>query len=666
MKLWKNISLNKDHDMKQIDNIKKLSLKSTESIKFNPINKTNQSNESKILLKHLNKKDISFYSSSSEEKNMESSKKDQGLKKLFENKNKEFQKLLITTTNPGSFSKHKNNNNSNRTIYPKIPTKENRNKIFKSISSFAYNKNKRNFKIKLKKGFTPLQPNNTILNKFSDDFHKIFFKSLKRAKQDFSSTYQKFYKRKKRIKINFEKKILKNLKINNKNEIDNSDNNNLETLNYNNDISPERKKNPILKSLQLEESSLNTSPYQANNNNFSKSPKKKIILTVEQYSQQSSMSSKTFNKFDCSQPEIKLYKNYKRKRNFKEYMKETNILNSKWKKKIGILDSEIKYSPALLCDLKFQSNTIKDEMNLLIDGIHHYKMGLFGNSDLITAFMNKDIFYQINLNKTLEETCALLHLIPKILLKEYYIYADRFISIPEPGKENFITKIVTNESDCLNENIRLLYRIITFVKSSYEVYIQLVSQVEEEMIISHHEFEVLRAIFQKCRYYIGNLINFANNILKDYNFDKKLIKKCKPILEQTKDRLKEDWRFLNNNGKKVEKNKRSQTYFNYQTIKSSRDIISTKMNSNFNLTNNDYYQKVLRITKALENLGDPKTIQNNYADELKLRQAGVGSKNGPMALIFSPLMTKMLKYIRKDIREKIISLRSSRKYIDSK
>ena len=95
------------------------------------------------------------------------------------------------------------------------------------------------------------------------------------------------------------------------------------------------------------------------------------------------------------------------------------------------------------------------------------------------------------------------------------------------------------------------------------------------------------------------------------------------------------------------------------------DNIYAKMQSNINFGNNELNQKILRITKALETGGDLKN-KNNYADELKLRQAGCGNKNGPMALIYSPLMTKMLKYIRKDIREKIISLRSSEKYIDTK
>ena len=687
MKLWKNNFSQKSKNIiiHPNNNLKKLSIKSLESSKYNPINinltsKESNRKSSDSIIKYINNnnnnKNISFYSSSEEEK---STIKFENIKNnntktdnLFRNKNKEFQKLLIATS-PAAFNiksqKNINNNKINNTIiYPKIPMKMN--KISKSLSSLKFNKYRNNpFKIKIKKGLSHLQTNNTILNKWRDDFHKLFFKSIKKTKADFSNTFQRCVRNKNKLKIyngkKIKKKIIINTKLSKENNNLNASNNNEIFINDNNEISSERKKNGIKKGFKIDTSSIPSSPLKTIN--FSKSPKKKLIISTDQYSAQSSISSKSVNKFEYSQTNIKVYKNYKRKRNFHEYMKEENILNQKWKKKLGILDTELKYSQNLLSDLNFQSNTIKDEMSLLIDGIHHYKMRLYGNNDLITAFINKDIFYQMNLNKTLEETCAILHLIPKIILKEYYIYSDRFISIPEPGKENFMTKIITNESECLNENIKLLYKIINFVKSCFEVYIQLVHQVEEEMIIPQHDFEILRAIFKKSRYYIGNLINFANNILKDYNFDKKLIKKCKPIMEHTKERLKFDWRFLaNNKEKKNIKNKRNQYYFNNIKRNKNKDSIYTKMYSNINFVNNEFYQKILRITKALEKETDIKNIRSNYADELRLKQAGVSNKNGPMSLIYSPLMTKMLKYIRKDIREKIISLRSSEKYIDSK
>ena len=671
MKLWKNIIPKKSESIiQQNNNSKKLSIRSIELNKYNPINMTSKestdNNDSVIKLIN-NTKNISFYSSSDEEKNpvkIENLKnKTITTENEFRNKNKEFEKLLISTSPDKFHIKKKRNyfNNNIKTIYPKISSKKD--KVLKSVGSFGYNKYRRNqFHLKNKKAFTPLLSHNTILNKWREDFHKLFFKTIKRTKAEFSNTFQRYNRNKKKLKL-FQKKIVintmssKDINANNANEANKNN-----EINNTNEISSERKKNG--KGLQLEASSIPSSPLKLNN--FSKSPKKKFVISTEQFSAMSSLSSKTLNKYDYSQTNVKMYKNYKRKRTFHEYMKEANILNVEWKKKIGLLDSEVKYNNNLLCDLQFQSNTIKDEMNLLIDGVHHYKMRIFGNSDLITAFMNKDLFYQINLNKTLEETCALLHLIPKIILKEYYIYSDRFISIAEPGKENFVTKIITNESECLNENIKLLYKIVNFVKSSFEVYAQLVNQVEEEMVIQLHDFEILRAIFQKSRYFIGNLINFANNIIKDYNFDKKLIKKSKPILELTKERLKEDYRYTNSNNYKKNLKKRNE-YFSYNNIKRNdfKDNIYAKMQSNINFGNNELNQKILRITKALENGGDLKN-KNNYPDELKLRQAGCGNKNGPMTLIYSPLMTKMLKYIRKDIREKIISLRSSEKYIDTK
>ena len=711
MKLWKN-NISKSL-LKNNIKIKRLSIKSLELNKNNSINKINngineksnlinkkikelneKSNDGIIELVH-NNKNSSFCSSSDEEKNLTKNsnlKQTRKIENLFRNKNKKFQNILITTFPTGNQQKSKSKKINNiKSIFPKINPE---NKFFKSVSTFGFNKNRKKA-YKFKNSFSPLQYNNTILNKWREDFHKIFVKTIKKTKADFSITYHKFYRNKNKVKKKFEKKVAKKLiiksisvkdkqKFSNKSIIfeandkinnNTTENNKIEILTNkdykNNEINPEIKKNLIKRRLSIETSSLPSSPMKPNN--YPKSPKKKYLYSNEQYSVPSSFSSKSLNKFDYSQTNIKLYKNYKRKRNYYDYMKESNILNLEWKKKIGLLDAELKYSKSLLTDLHFQSNTIKDEMNLLVDSIHYYKMRIFGNSELITAFMNKDILFQINVNKSIEETCALLHLIPKIILKEYYMYSDRFISIAEPGRENFITKIITNESECLNENIKLLYKIINFVKSAFEVYTQLVRQVEEEMIIPQHDFELLRAIFQKTRYFIGNLINFGNNILKDYTFDKKLVRKCKPILDHTKERLKYDWRldtninnFINNNNKNT-KNKRNQTYFNLK-IKRNRnsDSIYSKMHSNINFVDNDLYQKILRITKALETGEDPKKIQNNYADELKIKQAGVGNRNGPMALIYSPLMTKMLKYIRKDIREKIISLRSSEKFIESK
>ena len=191
MKLWKNNLPQKSQSIISINNnkndMKKLSINSLELNKNNPINRTSKESNEKSndsIIKLINNKNISFISSSDEEKsaikneNLRNSKKN--VDNLFLNKNKEFNNILITTFPSGFDSKQKIKKSNNKTIYPKIQTKEN--PILKSVSSFAFNKYKK-YKFKTTNSLSPLQTN-TILNKWREDFHKIFLKTIKRTKAD--------------------------------------------------------------------------------------------------------------------------------------------------------------------------------------------------------------------------------------------------------------------------------------------------------------------------------------------------------------------------------------------------------------------------------------------------------------------------------------------------
>ena len=627
MKLkWKNFSLEKKVISKQ-DNMKEImSFKSSKLI-----NKANANTKNKIL----NKKSIeitkslnnSFSSTSFDiDENIQKSKRNKdntNIKTIQMNlaKNKFNDIKLISTTLSSDF------------YHPK--KKEEIKKTFPTISNTRLKQKKFLSKLKLKKVNPNSQLNynsNSILNKWRENIDKLFYKSLKKTKKDILQVLQKH-------KIKNIKKIIKTRNL--------------------------CKTTPTLKedtNSQNDDNLFNTQiNYNYRPNNY---------INSEQYTE-SSLSSRSvnINKFEYNRynnnPYSKGYdKNYRRKINYKEYMKEENILNINWKKKLGILNAEIKYGSGLLSNLNFQYNTIRDEINLITDGIHYYKISIFGNEDLLNAFNNKDLFSQININKTLEESCALLSLIPKIILKEYYVYCDKFISLPEPKKEYLFNKVITNETEWFNDNILLLYKIVNFIKASFAVYVQLVNQIEEEMLIARNEFEILKNIFEKCRYYIGNLTNFANNMLKDYYFDKNLIKKCKPILNEIKERLKDENKTIYDfNLYKNKKSEKKKEIKNKYYISSKNNKIKSKLNimaNNFNFQNDEFFQKVIRVKKALDN-----SEINNYTDAIRLKKLGL-NVGKPMALIFSPLMTKMLKYIRKDYREKIIALRSTEKFFPSK
>ena len=631
MKLWKKF-LNEKKVISRQDNMKEIvSFKSTKLIQNSKLNKNIKNKkpiETKKSLKSFSK---SFSSSSSDfdlesatkpKKNLDKDLKGKTLQINLADKKFNQMKLLTTTLSSDILNNNKNKNNI-KTIYPTIPNSKSR---------------KKNFLIKFKKkaNSPSTYNNNSLLNKWTENINKLFSKSLKKT-------------RKEMIQILKKHKILnikKHFKTRNLTTINKDAEENNKETNNNAEISSPLK---------------NTYSYNMPLN----------YLSSEQYSQQSSnITSRSVNRFEYNRTNNNYYngnnrgynRNYQRKINYRNYMKEENILNPNWKKKLGILNTDIKYGTDLLSSLDFQFCTIRDEINLISDSVHYFKISLFGKEDLLPSFYNKDLFTQISMNKTLEETCALLSLIPKIILKEYYIYVDKFISLADPHREFYFTRITNNEIECFNENVKILYKVVNFIKASFEVYIQLVNQVDEEMLIVKNEFEVLKVIFEKSRYYIGNLTNFANNMLKDYNFDKKLIQKGKPILDEIKERLREEKRsiydlnFYSNKKTEKDKNQKNRNYIPRRFRKGNLNV----MKNNLNLQDDEYFQKIIRVKKAL----DTSEIKH-FTDQIRLKKLGL-SVGKPMALIFSPLMTKMLKYIKKDSREKIIALRSTEKFFPVK
>ena len=63
------------------------------------------------------------------------------------------------------------------------------------------------------------------------------------------------------------------------------------------------------------------------------------------------------------------------------------------------------------------------------------------------------------------------------------------------------------------------------------------------------------------------------------------------------------------------------------------------ISNNLNLQNDEYFQKIIRIRKALDN-SEIKT----FTDDMRLKKLGL-NVGKPMALIFSPLMTKIMKLL---------------------
>ena len=67
---------------------------------------------------------------------------------------------------------------------------------------------------------------------------------------------------------------------------------------------------------------------------------------------------------------------------------------------------------------------------------------------------------------------------------------------------------------------------------------------------------------------------------------------------------------------------------------------------------------MMRQLKKIEKESD----RRNSEYREKMAMMSIGGKPGPMSLINSNLMMRMLKYVNKDIREKIISMQTIERY----
>ena len=440
-----------------------------------------------------------------------------------------------------------------------------------------------------------------------------------------------------------------------------------------------------------------------NHTDKSKTPKSRFItrhnsaISQKSHKSLSSISTKTKENNNNIENKIlrtrysaqlfKINKNYRRKRNLRLYIDEKKFLDKDWNSKIGIVKSNIEYNPLISNDVKFQSGLIKDELCLLLDDIQYFRISFCANNDLFSSFKNMHIQKQIKTNKLLEESCALLHYIPKIILKEYYSYTDKFISVEDPSAEMFAKKIVYNEFETFQENLNYIYKISNFIKCCGEVYFLLIIQVENEMAISSQNFLILHKILKRVRFFVINLTNICKNILMNYCFDKYvIINKFKKVVKQNKAYIK---RIMTEsqipkvvpNQIKIKKKPRIRLILNDQLKKNKGTDISNRyiVESEKDAEDKKNKEKMKNIIKKFgENKKNilldkmsriSKALELNIYNIEEIKKERITEKNNkikPMACINSNLMSKMLNYIDKDMREKIISLRTCERHLNYK
>ena len=272
-------------------------------------------------------------------------------------------------------------------------------------------------------------------------------------------------------------------------------------------------------------------------------------------------------------------------------------------------------------EIEYQHKTLNDQFKLLMDKIQYYKMNVLSKDNYLESFKCLSLKNKINFNKALEEFCGLLLLLPQLILLEFYKYIEKFDNLNIPDKTKFKDKYIFDEVSCLYYNNNLLSEVSEYFQNCFEVYLILVKEVDD-MSLKPRNFNNALSAFEKARYDISYVCNYAENAMENYNKDVGIINKLNRI-EMIKNKL--------NNG-------------------------SDKFKNHYSFKQNNDRQKRLRIEACLSMKEDEN--KNKYHDFISINKDNKKSFSRKFrSIVGSDLMTKILKHCKKDAKYQIITER---------
>lgn len=557
---------------------------------------------------------------------------DLSMKNINYNRNAHTQSNLITISSTNVFNKNMGNINATGQQHVSLMTVSNNGnnrRMSQSLSSFELNVNNTDVKSNNSSnnnnnktiGINKRQYSNYHLSLFSvkkqldkkelfySTNHSIFSLFRRNFKNKFNLNINQTLKQQCKTSLNFKSQD------NNPNQTTNDNNNN--NVNNNNNNSHTTK----LNTSNNDTTSLPKETSTTNNNNNTTQPTLPKLKSFKSLSP----SPSTSNSFN--EPST-INTNYKRSRKFTPYTNPDYILTSKWKLKEGIHSTDIKYNKTLSLDLSFQSKYIKDEIKLLIDNITYMRTNLLCTNDIITAIKNKNLQFQININKCIEETIAFINMINRIILKHKSDYYDDLLSHSNIDMNiELQTQSITNEVECFICNIKLLCKLSSCLTKCFEMYLHCVKKVNE-FVITLKNFEVLRQVLQKTRYNVNVIIQSGKGALKDFYYDKCIIGKIDNILN---------------------KNVISKHDIHGCVRKKRKDLME-HFKSQLEFGKNEFVMKRRRIVKALEEKKEEIDVEKEgKCNKVKGRNGNKGNKyfmynmkvvdgvtmKGPMSIIVS-------------------------------
>ena len=340
----------------------------------------------------------------------------------------------------------------------------------------------------------------------------------------------------------------------------------------------------------------------------------------------------------------KIYPKYKRLRKFNNILLiKSGKKGDKEKDIYNIMENDY-VSHIYENNIKFQAKILEEQARLLDNSYQEYKSH-FSDIHFIDVFKARALDLKIKYNTTIEEACAILYYLPKLILRQFYTLMLGLIKIKIPDEEKFRAKYISNEVDTLNKNNYLLAEMIYYFNKCFEFYIVLSEKKDDvpELKINQQNFLKIIKYIQKARYNIIYLNNSYSNskkkLLDDLIIIKKFLRrnenKAKGV-KKKEDKLAKFSKNILDNALLLEKEKNKNT----NTIE--------KIENQFLFEKDEETQKKKKIDNALD-INRRKTIRN-YLGKIYGEK-----KESFKSLLWNKHLNEILNYCYDDVRNKIIT-----------
>lgn len=275
----------------------------------------------------------------------------------------------------------------------------------------------------------------------------------------------------------------------------------------------------------------------------------------------------------------------------------------------------------------YKHTFIIDRLNLLLDNLNFFRDEYLPGSLLSQAFDNLSKDFQVKYNKTIELLCALCLEIPKIILGDFYLSVDQFLYCKIPSLREYKCKNYESEAEIFISNLKLFCEVTTFIGSCKEVYELLIKKVEH-LKTTDKQFKLLEHYLNFSRYYSSSICSMARTYIEKFNKDKEFLKK-----------FEEEANLRPKSKPKV------------------TDLL-TRLHERGKVKEQELSKKIFRIENALH------FNKRNYEEVFQKRRKKMERDKyiNVKSMLHSNLVTKLLKYVNKSTKDRIITQRIVDRY----